>query len=252
VIAEEYALYGYSLFETLLAKKGCFWRLDQHHARLAASAQAFDLEPPDRQTFFRNIARVHDPNGNEVLRYTLFKDGGRWCSEPSSTQTAVLKTRYPGRSLNPLRLCLADDPLPADDPLRCHKSGSRIQYQLHGSRAQARGWNDCLFVDTRNRFLEASTYSLYFLLGGEWLTPAKKLGVLPGIGRGWLLERGLVREAPIGLADLARISAMAASNSVVGLVPVSCLDNRSLAVKDALELQNRVGERTYLPLPTQA
>ena len=52
---EDYELYGYSVFETFLAHRGCYWRLDDHWHRLVTAARTFGLDPPDRDRFLADL-----------------------------------------------------------------------------------------------------------------------------------------------------------------------------------------------------
>ncbi len=97
-------------------------------------------------------------------------------------------------------------------------------------------------------FWKALSTTSFFLLEGRWITPPASLGLLPGICRAWVLERGLAVEAPIQRKSLARVEAVAAANSVFGLAPVCQIEDCRFSEQAALGLRQSAGPREYEPL----
>ncbi|MDJ0839673.1 MAG: aminotransferase class IV [Acidobacteriota bacterium] len=245
---DDYALCGYSLFETFSARQGCFWRLEDHYKRLAASAAVFSMEMPSEQVFREEIASAHDSRIDQVLRYTLIRAGGRWSDQPAECRRKILTKPLSGRAPEALDLCMAQQPLACLDELRRHKSGSRIYYQAQFDRARKADCHDCVFIDLEGRLLETSSYNLYFLMNGQWLTPPLRLGLLPGVFRGYLLQQRLVREREVHLSQLPEVSAVIVSNSVQGLRPVRRLGDHSIRTEPAANLLRIANHRVYRPL----
>jgi branched-subunit amino acid aminotransferase/4-amino-4-deoxychorismate lyase len=88
----DYELYGYSLFETLAAHGGRFWRPRDHWLRLRGSALKLDFPYPSWAEFRDSLRQVHDPSRSEVLRYTLLRTGGAW--------SGVTEARWQARVLS--------------------------------------------------------------------------------------------------------------------------------------------------------
>lgn len=242
---QEFELYGFSLFETFLAKEGCFWRLEEHWNRLATSARHFAMDVPDLDRFRQEVSAYHDATRSEVLRYTLIQTGGRWSSTSLATQTRILKKTWKPLDPCPIRLHQEERPLPVRDEMRCHKTGSRMLYQAAYHRARSRGYDDCVFSDADGYILESSTHNLCFRLDGNWYTPPMSRGILPGVMRAYLIAEHGVTERDIRNADLDRCEAVVASNSVRGLMPISALGHRMLATNEAETFIASVGTRDY-------
>ena len=241
----EYELYGFSLFETFLAKQGRFWQLDAHWNRLNTSASRFGMDAPDLDRFMREVGAYHDAGRDEIIRNTLLQTGGRWTSQAIACETRILKKAWQPSEPRPLRLHLEERPLPVRDEMRTHKSGARMHYQACYHAARSRGYDDCLFQDNEGYLLESSTHSLCLLMDGHWVTPPLARGILPGVARGWLIaEHGLV-ERDVRAADLENCEAAVAANAVRGLLPVSALGSRMPATSEAEAFIERIGGRNF-------
>ncbi len=245
---QEYELYGFSLFETFLAKEGTFWRLSEHWDRLSSSAQRFGMEAPDKERFFRDVRGYHDASRCEIIRYTLLQMGGRWTSHNLATETRILKKAWTPTEPYPVRLYLEEKPLPSRDEMRCHKSGSRMMYQSAHHSARSRGFDDALFADSEGYLLESSTYSICVCLEGKWYTPPLRRGLLPGVLRAWLIQGGHVQERDLRQDDMDRFEAVVATNTVQGLRAVSAISHRMLGTNLADDFIEKVGPRAYAPI----
>lgn len=241
----DYELYGYSLFETLAAKRGNFWRLRNHWARLSRSARRFGFGDVGWPEFVAAVSSAHDCARDEVLRVTLLKRGGHWSQGEPSVELRVLKLPLVPATPGEIRLRIAEQPLPEGDELRCYKTGSRLFYQHLLEQAMKDGFDNCLLYDTESTVLETVHHNLFFLREGRWITPPLSLGVLPGIARSWLLEQGLAEEEPLRLDQLAPLEAVLAGNSVIGLLPVTRIGDRIFSTEPALRLIRKAGPRHY-------
>jgi len=242
------ALYGYSVFETFLALRGRFWRLKQHWSRLRASARLFGLEPPAWNGFIKRVQAAHDTSRDEVIRFSLCKRGGRWSAQPEATEAEVLAKPHAPAAPPAARLGMHGQALPANDFMRCHKTGSRMLYQSAWQAARRAGWDDCLFIDDRDRLLETSVSNIFLLVEGRWLTPRQSLGLLPGTARAWALERGLAQEAELSLEVLPICQGMALSNAATGMLPVAAIEGRELPLGPARDWLAQLGPRRFEPI----
>ena len=244
----EYELYGYSLFETLVARKGRFWRLRAHWTRLRKGALALGFPPPSWDEFRDRLARAHDSSQCQVLRYTLLRTGGAWSFEPTLAQRTVVLAKPYVPAAAAVRLSTAKRRLPVGDPARCFKTGSRLLLQLAFSEARQAGFDDCLLLDDQDRILETSMANIYAYLDGTWVTPAERLGLLAGVCRQWVMRRAGVAEAHFTSADLRRARGVAVSNAVTGLRPVAAIDDCRYDLTLAKELAARCGRRRFQAL----
>lgn len=244
----DYELYGYSLFETFLAKKGTFWRLDAHWERLSASASFFGMDAPDKERFFKDVIARHDATRIELLRYTLLQGGGRWSDAPSRSECRILKQAYEPQNVGEMRLRVEQRALPVRDESRNHKTGSRMSYQASYNRARNCGFDDCIFVDTEGYLLESSTANLVLKLDGDWITPQTSRGILPGVMRRHLLEGDFIQERDLRASDISEVEAAFCANAVRGIVPISALGSRMLSTASVKEFKDLIGDRDYVSL----
>jgi para-aminobenzoate synthetase/4-amino-4-deoxychorismate lyase len=136
---------------------------------------------------------------------------------------ATGRVEVTGTELVPLqgdyRIALAAAPLPVEqDPFVRHKTTHRVLYEA--ARRSMPGVDDVLLWNARGEITESTIANVVAELDGEWITPPVGSGLLPGIGRRVLLERGAVRERILHRADLPRCTRLALVNSLRGLWPV--------------------------------
>jgi para-aminobenzoate synthetase/4-amino-4-deoxychorismate lyase len=77
---------------------------------------------------------------------------------------------------------------------------------------------DTLLYNAQGELTECTRGNIAVLLDGQWLTPARHCGLLPGVGRADFITQGRLKEAVITLADLPRVQGWAFVNSLRGWV----------------------------------
>lgn len=201
----------FSLLETLLWRpQGGFRLLALHLARLAASADYFDI-------------RV-DPG---AIREALTAAAAGWPRQPHRVRLRVDAVGVPRveadpfdprRERRPWRLALATEPVDSADRFLRHKTTRRDVYDH--ARAAHPGVDDVLLVNERGEITETTVANVALRIGGEWITPAADCGLLRGTMREWLLRRGTLREGVLRPDDLGRATGIRLLNSVRGWIRV--------------------------------
>ena len=82
-----------------------------------------------------------------------------------------------------------------------------------------------IYHNETGELLETSIGNLVLQIAGKLYTPPINLGILPGIYRQHLLEKGKVEEKVLTLEELARAEAIYGCNAVRGLYKLSLKDN---------------------------
>jgi para-aminobenzoate synthetase/4-amino-4-deoxychorismate lyase len=195
---------GFRLLETLLWEPETgFFLLDEHLERLRRSADyfGFRVDPVQVRQALEAFA-VRFAGGARRVRLTVDREG-----EPH----LEAETLAPAPS-RPLRLGIAPAPVDSRSVFLYHKTTRREVYEK--ARESCPDCEDVLLWNERGEVTESTIANLVVRLGGELITPPLACGLLPGVMRGWLLARGLVRERPLRLADLGGCRRIYLVNSV--------------------------------------
>ena len=114
----------------------------------------------------------------------------------------------------PVPVAVRPAPLRAGDFRLAHKTSLRDRYDLARAESAAA---EVLFVDEPGFVTEGSWSNIFVEREGVLLTPPLSLGLLPGVLRAELIEKGRAAESHLRLADLAE--GFYVGNSLRGLVP---------------------------------
>ena len=73
-----------------------------------------------------------------------------------------------------------------------------------------------MLANERGEVTETTIANLLYRLGDRWYTPPTHCGLLPGVGRRLLIERGEVHERVLPLAELAACDELAVVSALRG------------------------------------
>lgn len=189
------------LFETMRREAGKIELLDLHLARLQRSAEYFGLpfDPAEAR-----ISAVRGPDSR--VKMTLSR-GGRLTFDEGPLPAPV--------SL-PWRVTLSATPVSSADPLRYHKTTLRAEWDAELAEARLRGFDEVLHVNERGELTEGCITNLLVMVEGKWITPPTTCGLLPGVWRQRLLDRGEVDERVIVVDDVRRATEIRLCNALRG------------------------------------
>jgi 4-amino-4-deoxychorismate lyase len=232
---DEALLRGRAAFETTRVYAGKPFRLDEHLARLAASAARIELPEPDLGAFRDLVAAALEGIEDASLRLV-------WTPGPSEEG-------------DPVGFAIFSD-VPADhEPLRARgmsvvslsigvpyelrakapwilggvKSTSYAVNMAATAEAKRRGADDAIFLAADEVVLEGPTTNVWWRGGSTLFTPSLETGILAGITREFVLEAapGLGYEIAEGVytrSQLAAAEEAFTSSSVRELMPIVQLD----------------------------
>jgi len=217
--------HGLGLFETLRTWNRRPTLLPRHLDRLRCSAELLGIPiDPDHLPTADDVLDLLPANGfqgDAMVRITL--SGG--LSETSGSTLWMRASSLPatvaaeGLRLGPVR--------PArEDVLAGFKSLNYWPNRMLHEMSRARGFDECLTIDSAGTIREGSRTNIFVVVGGELATPPNNGRIVPGIMRGVVLERaarlGLaVEEADLNLFDRAsEPEEVFLTNAVRGVVPV--------------------------------
>lgn len=179
-------------------------RLEGHLARMKASAEALGF------AFDRHGARNSLQSATFRLRHAARV---RMRLAPSGA-LAVEVSPLPRLAELPVPVAVRPVPMAADDFRLAHKTSQRADYDAarHDSGAA-----EVVFVDEPGFVTEGSWSNIFVERDGQLLTPPLALGLLPGVLRAELIDKGRAVESHLRLADLA--DGFFIGNSLRGLIP---------------------------------
>jgi branched-subunit amino acid aminotransferase/4-amino-4-deoxychorismate lyase len=241
---------GRAAFETLRVYGGRPFRLEEHLARLAGSAERLALPEPDRGAL---RALVHDALeaagvGDVGLRIywtpgapgagptaiVLVSPIPGWIEEARARGQRLVSLVFPGRAAPWL--------LPGT------KSVSYATHVAAAAEARRRGADDAVLVDRDGTVLEGTVTNIWWREGDTLVTPELELGILAGETRAALL--GLAAEEGFGvetgafpLDRLLEAEEVFTSSSVREVMPVVSVDGHAYDSRRAAQSMLRALRR---------
>jgi para-aminobenzoate synthetase/4-amino-4-deoxychorismate lyase len=198
---------AFELLETLLWRRGRgYFLLEAHLKRLRDSADYFGfavdadavrcqlLTVAERFTAPRYRVRLRvNRHGEAQVEYA-----------PLSPERRVW------------RVALAREPVNPREVFLYHKTTYRQVYER--ARAARPDCDDVILWNTRGEITESTLANVVVRLDRRYYTPPVECGLLAGVYRGHLLQRGLLRERVLTPDDLRRAEAVYLINSVRGWI----------------------------------
>jgi para-aminobenzoate synthetase/4-amino-4-deoxychorismate lyase len=194
----------FRLIETLLCRDGSYPLLERHLVRLTTSADYFGFRCDAAALRAALVEFGRSLPGKHKVRLLLGRGGSYELGNEPLPQAAAA----------PLRVALASTTVDSRDVHRYHKTERR--QMLDAERLRHPDADEVLFVNERGELTEGSRHNLVLRRGEQLLTPALACGLLPGVRRGELLARGILREAVLTVADLQHADGFWLINAVRG------------------------------------
>jgi para-aminobenzoate synthetase/4-amino-4-deoxychorismate lyase len=202
----------FALFETFAWGPAGNFLAERHLARLQRSAEALEFNV-DRTAIETELGDMGTRLRSDIrLKITLQKSGvHRLDCSP-----------LPNLVEGPAVVSIVERTALPDDFRLAHKTTDRSLYDEARDNA---GTFEVLFVDQQGFLTEGSFTNLFVRRGQHFLTPPLRRGLLPGVLREHLLERGLAAEADLRPSDL--YDGFWIGNSLRGLMPALLTDANS-------------------------
>jgi para-aminobenzoate synthetase / 4-amino-4-deoxychorismate lyase len=179
-------------------------RLEAHFARLKASAERFGFR------FDRHAAR----NSLQTATFRLKTAARIRLRLSPAGSVAIEVSPVPAFAQVPVPVRIAPLAVAPDDFRLRHKTSARDFYD---EARVGSGAAEVAFVNAEGFVTEGSMTNIFVERDGKLLTPPAELGLLPGVLRAELIERGQAVESHLRAADLE--GGFFIGNAVRGLVP---------------------------------
>lgn len=227
--ADEGLLFGRGVWESTRTQGGVPWLWPWHLDRLRKTANVLGI----------NIASERLPDAKQVTEYVrtlssqdvvirLNATAGR-PGQPGMVWMSAALQHIPPESIR-LQTCL--NPVQKGQPYLLWKTFQYATRLRVGQQAAQAGYDTALLLDAEGNVLEAAHANIFVRLPDGWATPAVNGGFLPGTVRQFLLQQSplKIREQPIPVGLLEQASEVFVTNSNLGIVPVTQIDQRSYAI----------------------
>lgn len=225
-------LLGDGLFETLRVDHGRAVDVEAHLDRLLAGLERVGIAPPNRDRLAEAVSAVAEAGPRPLARLRITVTGA------TRLITASPYEPPPGE----VSAILLPEPwIDSRSPLAGLKSLSYQANRLALRRAEAAGAFEALLLNERGRLAEGSRSNVILALPEGLFTPPGEDGCLPGTVRRRLLEMGAIAERSLGLEDLRAADEVLLTNSLIGVLPVTRLDERGIGTKSAARLREAMG-----------
>ena len=234
-------LYGDSIFETIRTYGGHPFALDEHLARLEASARKVFIPLPVPLTQFRlEVLRTLEAtsHGESYIRVVLSRGSGELGLDPALAESPLRVIIVGPLSPPAAELYVAGATAvtfktlrPADaTAAEGAKIGNYLVAVLGMKAARAQGAHEALIVDAQDRVVEGASSNLFFVRGGVLHTPAVDAGILAGITRDRILKAAQSLGIPTRLlapelAQLLSSEEVFVSSSIRELLPIVRIDD---------------------------
>ncbi|HYV97535.1 MAG TPA: aminodeoxychorismate synthase component I [Gemmatimonadaceae bacterium] len=199
----------FDLLETLRLERGEYARLDRHLARLEGSAAYFGFASPrSLRDAAERALRGHAASAGQAperVRVTVSPAG-------ATRVDAAPLPEIQRDGAAPVSVALAATPVKRHNRFLYHKTTHRTVYDRH--RAEHPGAFDVLLWNEDGELTEFTIGNLVVELDGARWTPPRECGLLGGVFREELLERGEIHERVLRADDLARATAIWLINSL--------------------------------------
>jgi branched-subunit amino acid aminotransferase/4-amino-4-deoxychorismate lyase len=235
---DEALLRGRSVFETLRVYGGRPFRLDEHLARFAASAERVRLPAPDTDECGRLAELVLGGGGGTDLALRLYWTGRTLVATAGPVDPGLEALRARG-----VRLAVVGWSTGA---LASVKSMSYAENMGAQDAAIAAGADDALLVAHDGTVLEAPTANVFWREDDRLLTPALELPILAGVTRAAVLELAEceTEEGVFPLARLLEADEVFLCSSIREVMPVAAVDGAAFGLGPvAHELQRALRRR---------
>ncbi|WMS93403.1 aminodeoxychorismate lyase [Pseudoalteromonas sp. HL-AS2] len=239
--------YGDGFFTTAKVVNGQVEHWSHHKARLIECAARLGFPLVDIAELEAHIAKSIAEHTLCVLKIVITRgEGGRGYGLPQTCNVTVLLSvlEYPqnysrlaneGISLNISPIKLAAQPL-----LAGLKTLNRLEQVLIKKALQTQLCDDVLVLDYNNNVIEASAANIIAIKQNKLFTPSLNECGIKGVYLQSLCDKLAVDFKCVSIADLLEADAVFICNSLMGVVPVNRLEQRSFDIVHSQLLLNKL------------
>ena len=231
--------YGEGVFETFRYKSGLPVHFDKHMKRLEEGAEVLHLEMPGKDYITALIDQSAGKAGISDLyvKLCILSEGSNSFYEISQGSQVLILVREYQRPKDIIKAGICSFNRNSSSPILKIKSFNYLENIIARREAMVKGFDEALFLNERGNITEGSAGNIFWYKAGTLYTPSVECGILPGTTREILLEikdnLGLrIEEGGYSLGELISSEFAFFTNSLIGSVPVSQIDNQKIPMNN--------------------
>lgn len=236
-------LTNYGHFTSMRCEDGRVRGLGLHMDRLVRDCHAVlgaDLDTEQVRAYAREV--IADITGSCVVRITIFDPTVELAHPDRAINPSILVTVRPAGELPMPPIRVKSVRYERDLPGVKHAG---LFGALHARRSALQdGYDDALFIGVDGHISEGGTWNVGFIGADGIVWP--KADVLPGVTLALLQQLGQHHTAPLTLTEAQSMHAAFATNTSIGVRPLSSIDDIPMATEHPLLTQLR---DAYLAIP---
>jgi branched-chain amino acid aminotransferase len=235
-------LLGDGVFETLRVYAGEPFALDEHLARLRASAAVMRIPvPDDLEAAAHEVLRANELS-EARMRITITSGSGpaglaRGAGTPTALVVTLPLTAWPPVATAIVSRFRRDE----DSPLAGVKKTSLAQSVIALAEAHDAGADDALVLNVAGNLCEATTANVFLVKDEVAATPPLDAGCLAGITRAHVLELG-AEERTISADDLLQAGEAFLTSSTREVQPLVAIDGRPVGTGEPGPITKRLAD----------
>ena len=233
-------LLGDGLFETMLYKNRELIFYEFHINRLNKSLKKifinFKFNKGDYKNKILNLIKKNNLINKSVsIRITVTRGESIRGIDISNkvVPTIIIKTTHLKNNVRfkPVKLGVALIKRNESSSLSTLKTLNYLDNILAKKNSMTKGYDDVIFLNSKNNVCCCSTSNIYYLLKGKFYTPPLSDGVLNGTIREKLIAKKKVAVKSIKLNNLLKCKEVFITNSIFGIRPVTKVLNKKIGNK---------------------
>jgi branched-subunit amino acid aminotransferase/4-amino-4-deoxychorismate lyase len=227
--SDEGLLFGRGVWESTRTLGGIPWLWELHIARLLRTAELLYIPiAPERLPDSIQVSEYVRALTEQDVVVRLNVSAGR-PGKAGLVWMSAAPQPYPASSVR-LRTCRS--PVQKGQAYLTWKTFQYATRLRIGQEAAQTGFDSALLLDAEDNLQEAAHANIFLRLQDGWVTPLADGGLLPGTVRQHLLKSAPqpIREQNVPNALLSQVREVFVTNSNVGIVPVSQIDEHTFPI----------------------
>ena len=224
--------FGRGVFETILVKEKAIF-LDEHIERLNKSINALSLGKAINKDDV--ISFINENNiKNKALKIVVTE---------KNLVYATREIKYKDEDyINGFKVRISEVLRNSTSRVVAFKTLNYLENIIEYELCQSSGFNEAIFFNELGNLCEGCTSNIFIVKNKNIYTPPVKDGLLPGVVRNWVIKNFKVKEARITKEELLNSDEVFLTNSLVGVIKVSSIEDKLFDSEVVKEIKKQYDE----------